>query len=91
MPLISAFNGGDFPVHEVDLDQTLQTRDELLQQLKQNLDMAINRMKQTADAKRREVHFEVGYTASSPSLNVHIKNLLVSTMDLFKSLRSWVQ
>ena len=56
-PPIPAYNQGDSPVHEV--DETLLTRDELLQRLKQNLEMAINRMKQTADVKRREVHFKV--------------------------------
>ena len=56
-PPIPAYNQVDSPVHEV--DETLLTRDELLQRLKQNLEMAINRMKQTADVKRREVHFKV--------------------------------
>jgi hypothetical protein len=45
-------------VHEV--DQQLQDRDELLQQLKINLARSINRMKHIADKKRRDVSFDVG-------------------------------
>lgn len=47
-PLIPAYSEGTFPEHEV--DQALLTRDELLQQLKTNLEVSINRMKQYADA-----------------------------------------
>ena len=49
---------GSSPVHEV--DHALQTRDELLRQLKSNLAAAANRMKQTADKKRRDVEFKEG-------------------------------
>jgi hypothetical protein len=57
-PTISLYNEGLLPVHEV--DQQLQDRDELLQQLKINLACSINRMKQIADKKRRDVSFDVG-------------------------------
>ncbi|KAH9753705.1 Integrase catalytic domain-containing protein [Citrus sinensis] len=46
------------PVHKV--DQALLSRDELLRQLKQNLKMATNRMKQFADTKTRDVEFKEG-------------------------------
>ena len=44
------------PVHKV--DQVLKTRDELLIQLKTNLAVATNRIKQTVDKNRREVEFQ---------------------------------
>ena len=43
-PLIPAYLEGLSPVHEV--DQTLLHRDELLHQLKTNLEISMNRMKQ---------------------------------------------
>ena len=43
-----------------EVDQSLLHRDELLQHLKKNLDMAANRMKQIADKKRRNVEFQAG-------------------------------
>ena len=52
------YHVGSSPVHEV--DQALLSRDELLRQLKQNLEMATNRMKQFADTKRRDVEFKEG-------------------------------
>jgi hypothetical protein len=59
LPLtIPSYNEGISPVHE--LDQQLQDRDELVQQLKINLTCSINRMKQIADKKRRDVSFDVG-------------------------------
>lgn len=57
-PTIPSYNEGLSPVHEV--DQQLRNRDELLQQLKANLTRSVNRMKQLADKKRRDVSFEVG-------------------------------
>jgi hypothetical protein len=57
-PIIPSYNEGLSLVHEV--DQQLQDRDELLQQLKVNLAHLVNRMKQIADTKRRDVSFDVG-------------------------------
>lgn len=57
-PLIPAYPEGLSQVHEV--DQTLLHRDELLHQLKTNLEISMNRMKQQADSKRRDIQFEVG-------------------------------
>ncbi|KAL6348238.1 hypothetical protein AAG906_005529 [Vitis piasezkii] len=57
-PLIPAYPEGLSPVHEV--DQTLLHRDELLHQLKTNLEISMNRMKQQADSKRRDIQFAVG-------------------------------
>ena len=42
------------------MDQQLITRDELLRQLKANLERSVNRMKQMADKKRRDISFDVG-------------------------------
>jgi hypothetical protein len=49
---------GTSPVSEV--DHTLQNRDELLRELKNHLVHSNNRMKQYADAKRREMKYTVG-------------------------------
>jgi hypothetical protein len=49
---------GTSPASEV--DHSLQARDELLRELKTHLIHSNNRMKQYADAKRREVKFQVG-------------------------------
>ncbi|KAH9717133.1 hypothetical protein KPL71_021710 [Citrus sinensis] len=57
-PVVPMYHVGSSPVHEV--DQALLSRDELLRQLKQNLEMATNRMKQFADTKRRDVEFKEG-------------------------------
>ncbi|WKA08976.1 hypothetical protein VitviT2T_026656 [Vitis vinifera] len=57
-PLIPAYPDGLSPVHEV--DQTLLHRDELLHQLKTNLEISMNRMKQQANSKRRDIQFAVG-------------------------------
>ncbi len=43
-----------------EVDQALLSRDQILQQLKSNLQAAANRMKQMADAKRRDIEFQVG-------------------------------
>ncbi|KAL5565238.1 hypothetical protein UlMin_028402 [Ulmus minor] len=57
-PSIPLYLDGLSRVNEV--DQSLLQRDDLLQHLKKNLDMAANRMKQTADKKRRNVEFQAG-------------------------------
>ncbi|RVW14863.1 Transposon Tf2-11 polyprotein [Vitis vinifera] len=57
-PLIPAYPEGLSPVHEV--DQTLLHCDELFHQLKTNLEISMNRMKQQADSKRRDIQFTVG-------------------------------
>lgn len=43
-----------------DVDQQLAMRDELLHKLKTNLQIAVNRMKQLANWKRRDVSVNVG-------------------------------
>ncbi|KAL9437722.1 hypothetical protein AB3S75_023569 [Citrus x aurantiifolia] len=43
-----------------DVDRILLTRDEVLQQLKTNLELSAARMKHVADQKRRKVEFQVG-------------------------------
>lgn len=57
-PEIPNYADGLSRVNEV--DQSLLTRDEVLQQLKTNLTVASARMKQAADKKRREVEFQTG-------------------------------
>ncbi|KAL9394290.1 hypothetical protein Peur_013575 [Populus x canadensis] len=57
-PSILNYQIGASSVHEV--DQTMISRTSLLRQLKINLQAAINRMKQGADSKRRDVNFQVG-------------------------------
>jgi len=57
-PSIPLYTKGLLVVHEV--DQHLLHRDALLKQLKTNLAVSVNRMKQMADRKRRDVSFEVG-------------------------------
>lgn len=57
-PTIPRYNTGDSHVHEV--DRNLASRDELLAQLKDNLQSANNRMKQLADSKRRDVEYVLG-------------------------------
>ena len=57
-PTIPYYQAGHSLVHDV--DQSLIRRDELLEQLKSNLAVAINRMKQGADQRRRDVEFQVG-------------------------------
>ncbi|KAA8521915.1 hypothetical protein F0562_012771 [Nyssa sinensis] len=54
----SSTHSGLSPINEV--DQSLLSRDEPLKKLKHNLEASINRMKQLADLKRRDVTFEVG-------------------------------
>ena len=58
LPPILPYKDGLSPVHEV--DQQLLNRDELLWQLKVNLERSVNRMKQMADRKRRDISFKVG-------------------------------
>ncbi|KAA8524549.1 hypothetical protein F0562_010972 [Nyssa sinensis] len=57
-PSIPTYNDGLSLVHEV--DQQLLNHDELLQHLKANLERSVNRMKQLADHKRRDVSFKLG-------------------------------
>ena len=57
-PSILTYNVGLSPVHEV--DQQLMSRDELLQQLKANLERSMNRMKQLAYQKRKDIAFSIG-------------------------------
>jgi hypothetical protein len=56
-PSIPLYTEGLSAVHEV--DQHLLHRDALLKQLKTNLAISVNRMKQMADRKHRDVSFEV--------------------------------
>ena len=57
-PSIPTYKDGLSPVHEV--DQQLMRRDELLRQLKVNLERSQNRMKQLADQRRRDITFNIG-------------------------------
>ena len=57
-PTVPFYHVGSCPVNEV--DQALLTRDDLLRQLKHNLAMAANRMKQMVDKRRRDVEFQSG-------------------------------
>ncbi|KAF2295032.1 hypothetical protein GH714_031164 [Hevea brasiliensis] len=57
-PGVPRYEGGHSPIHEV--DQILQTRDEILRELKSHLSRAANQMKQYVDLKRRDVEFQVG-------------------------------
>ena len=57
-PMIPHYHEGNCPVNEV--DQGLVSRDVLLHHLKNNLLADHNRMKQQADAKWRDVEYQVG-------------------------------
>lgn len=57
-PLLAGYESGSTPIQE--LDAQLVERDALLGDLKKHLEAAANRMKQVADAKRRDVTFAVG-------------------------------
>lgn len=57
-PPIPIYHSGFSSVHEV--DQSLVSRDDLLRQLKANLETSSNHTKQIADQKRWDVTFEVG-------------------------------
>lgn len=57
-PPIPTYKDGLSLVHEV--DQQLINQDELLWQLKANLERLVNRMKQMADKKWRDISFDVG-------------------------------
>jgi hypothetical protein len=57
-PSIPLYRDGLSAVHEV--DQQLLTQDALLKQLKANLENSVNRMKQIADRKRRDILFDIG-------------------------------
>ena len=83
-PSIPLYSDGLSRVNEV--DQNLLHQDKLLQHLKMNLDIAANRMKQTADQSRHSVEFQVGdmvllklhLIANKPHLNEFTRNLQVS-------------
>lgn len=55
-----------FPAYEVgssiidELAEQLMSRDEVISELKTHLEKSINKMKQTADGKRRDVNFAIG-------------------------------
>jgi len=57
-PTIPIYHHGGSSIQEVDI--SLTARDDLLRQLKCNLASSINRMKQLADQKCRDVSFAVG-------------------------------
>ncbi|WZZ36193.1 hypothetical protein YC2023_019594 [Brassica napus] len=57
-PSLVGYERGSTQIQE--LDEQLLERDKVLQELKHNLQATINRMKQTADRKRRDVSFDVG-------------------------------
>lgn len=57
-PPIAGYEAGTTPIQE--LDEQLLERDTLLSDLKQHLAAANNKMKQVADAKRRDISFEIG-------------------------------
>ncbi len=57
-PSIPLYKDGLSLVHEV--DQHFLNRDELLQQLKANLERSVNRMKQMSYQKQRDISFNVG-------------------------------
>lgn len=57
-PSIPHYDTGASAIQEA--DQMLASRDEILQQLKVNLSRSINHMKQKADAKRKDIEFQVG-------------------------------
>lgn len=54
-PMLPHYEISQTPVHEV--DQSLLSRDTILQELKINLSHAANQMKQRADLKRRAMEF----------------------------------
>lgn len=57
-PLMPRYEIGSSIVEEIDAQ--LQDRDEVLSELKENLQAANNHMKQMADRKRRDIEFQVG-------------------------------
>ena len=57
-PTIPHYLMGTTPIHAV--DQNLASRDAILRQLKTNLHVATNRMKQVANSKRRNIEYQVG-------------------------------
>ena len=57
-PVLHAYVPGSSPVAEV--DRVLRDRDEILQELKSNLVLASNQMKQYANRGRREETFQIG-------------------------------
>ena len=57
-PSIPTYIRGSSPIQA--LEDTLITRDEVLQRLKQNLLQAQNKMQQMANKRRRDLHFQIG-------------------------------
>jgi hypothetical protein len=58
LPSIPIYTAGLSPVHEV--DRQLLSRVDLLQQLKTNLASLMNKMKQLANQKWRDISFNIG-------------------------------
>ncbi|RVW13399.1 Transposon Tf2-8 polyprotein [Vitis vinifera] len=95
-PSIPHYANGLSHVNEV--DQSILTRDEVLQQLETNLELAATRMKHVADQKRREVEFQIGdlvllklYPYRQHSVFKRaIKNLLIVSMYVGTSLPALV-
>ena len=54
-PTVPIYHVGSSTMHEV--DKALMSHDELLFQLKRNLETAVSQMKQAADKSRYEVEF----------------------------------
>ncbi|KAL6321898.1 hypothetical protein AAG906_035606 [Vitis piasezkii] len=80
-PLIPAYPEGLSPVHEV--DQTLLHRDELLHQLKTNLEISMNRMKQQVDSSE-EISCSVG---DQVLLKLHPYRQEMSSNELIKIIQ----
>ena len=57
-PRIPHYHACYCPVNEV--DKSLVSQDALLQQLKENLRVDNNQMKQQVDSKRKDIQFQVG-------------------------------
>ena len=57
-PTLKQFMVGEIKVHAV--EDALRERDEIMRQLKCDLDRAQHKMKATAEKQMRELHFQVG-------------------------------
>ena len=71
-PLLPAIGG---PFTELSVDEYLQQRREVVQQLKQELASTRNRMKQFADRKRSDREFEVGEQVYLRLRYQHLKSI----------------
>ena len=80
-PSIPDYQVGASSVNEV--DQTLVSRNAILQQLKINLHAVVNRMKQVADSKRKDMEFQVGIWSSLNSI------LIASKLSIEGHTKSW--